>query len=157
VSSFQIALLLHIFGALVYTAGLAVAGVAFFAAKRRSRPSEIAAVLSLARTGVLIAGAGAVLLLGFAFWLVQLGGFHYSEAWISAALALFVAAAVVGGVAGQTPKRARKLAEELALEGDRRNAELDRLLGSRPSLVLNVAAGLMTVAILVLMVWRPGA
>jgi uncharacterized membrane protein len=157
VSTFQIALLLHLLGAILYAAGIIVAGLAFFSARRRSRPSEIAAVLSIARSGVLVAGAGSAIVLGFGLWLVQLGGFGYGDAWISAALVLFVAAGLVGGLAGQAPKKARRLAGELALAEDAPSPELDRLLGDRPSLALNLLAALMTLAILVLMVWRPGS
>jgi len=156
-STFQIALLLHLFGAVLFAAGLVVAGVSFLTARGRSSAREIAAVLALARTGVLIAGAGSVILLGFALWLVHLGGFSYSETWISAALALFIAAGVTGGIAGQAPKKARRLAGRLALETDQRTPELDRLLGNPASLALNAAAALMVGAILLLMVWRPGS
>jgi uncharacterized membrane protein len=158
VSTYEIALLLHIAGAVLYFGGILLAGVAFFSARGRDRPGEIAAVLGLARTGVLIALPGAALLLGCGFWLIDLSGsIDVGDGWISAALALLVGSVVIGGVAGQGPKRARKLAARLAADGDRRTPELERLLADRPSLVLNLVAGLASVAVLVLMVWKPGA
>jgi uncharacterized membrane protein len=157
VSAYQIALLLHIAGAIAYFAGITAAGLAFLSAARQQRPSEIAAVLALARSGVLVALAGTALLLGCAFWLVELSGsIDMGDGWVSAALALFVAAAVLGGIAGQAPKKARKLAAALAGGDDRRTPELDRLLADRPSLALNVLAALAAIAVLVLMVWQPG-
>ena len=156
-STYQIALLLHIVGAIAYFVGIGLAAFAFLEARRQERPSQVAAVLGLARTGVLVAGVGMLLILGFGFWLVdQAAGIEMGDAWVSAALALFVAALVLGGVAGQAPKKARKLAVRLAAEGDRPSPELRRLLDDRPSLVLNVLSGLAAVAILVLMVWQPG-
>ncbi|MFN8188135.1 MAG: DUF2269 family protein [Gaiellales bacterium] len=156
-SAYQIALLLHIAGAIAYFAGVAVAGLAFAAAARSPRPSEIVAVLGLARSGVLVTLAGTAMLLGCAFWLIELSGsIDMGDGWVSAALALFVLAAVVGGIAGQAPKKARKLAAALADGDDRRTPELDRLLADRPSLVLNVVAALAAIAVLVLMVWQPG-
>lgn len=123
-SRYEVALLLHIGGAIAYFAGIALAGVAFIAARRRERPSEIAAVLALARTGVLLALAGTAVLLGFALWLVDLSGsIGIGDGWVSAALALFVTAAVLGGVAGQAPKKARKLAADLADGDDRSTPE----------------------------------
>ncbi len=156
-STYQIALLLHIVGAISYFVGIGVAAFAFLEARRQERPSQVAAVLGLARTGVLVAGVGMLLILGFGFWLIdQAAAIDMGDAWIGAALALFVAAAALGGIAGQAPKRARKLAVRLSAEGDRPSEELRRLLDDRPSLVLNVVSGLAAVAVLVLMVWQPG-
>lgn len=157
-STYQIALLLHLVGAFGYFIGVGVAAFAFLAARRLERPSQIAAVLGLARTGVLLAGAGTVLILAFGFWLIdQSGSIEIGDAWVGAALALFVAAAVLGGLAGQAPKRARQLATRLAGDGDRSSTELEELLGHRPSLALNAVAGVAALAILVLMVWQPGS
>lgn len=156
-SAFEIALLLHLAGAIAWFAGLALAAAAFLAGRRRQRPSEIAAVLALARTGVLVVAAGTALVVGFGAWLVELTGHGYGDAWLSAALALLVASLAIGGAAGQAPKRARRLAAELAARDDRRTPELERLLGDRASLALNVLVALASVAILVLMVWRPGS
>ena len=157
-STYETALLLHIVGALLYFSGIALAGVAFFAARRREQPGEVATVLALARTGVLVAGVGTALLLGCAFWLVDLSGtIGFGDAWISAALGLFGGSLLLGGVAGQAPKRARKLAARLAAENGTRTPELNRLLDHGPLLILNIAAGLASVAVLVLMVWQPGS
>lgn len=156
-STYQIALLLHIVGAVAYFAGITVAGVAFFSAARRERPGETAAVLALARIGVLITLAGTGLLLGCAFWLIELSGsIEMEDAWVGAALLLFIVAVALGGIAGQRPKKARRLAAQLAAEDRSRTPELDRLLRDRPSLLLNVAAALAALAVLVLMVWQPG-
>jgi uncharacterized membrane protein len=158
VSTYQIALLLHIFGAIVYFGGIIVAGVAFFSARGSERASEIAAVLGLARTGVLLAGLGAALLLGCGFWLINVSGTTgFDNGWISAALALFIGSVAIGGIAGQAPKKARKLAVRLAGSTDRRTPELDRLLADRPSLILNGLSMGASLAVLVLMVWQPGS
>jgi uncharacterized membrane protein len=156
VSTYETALLLHIVGAILYFCGIVLAGVAFFSARRRLRPSEIAAVLGLARAGVLITLPGTVLLLACGFWLIDLSGsIDAGDGWISAALALLVGSVVLGALAGQAPKRARRLAAQLAAGDDRKTEELERLLADRPSLLLNVVAGLASVAVLVLMVWQP--
>jgi hypothetical protein len=52
VSHYDVALLVHLAGALGFFAGIAPAAAAMGAARRRERPSEIAAVLALARWGV---------------------------------------------------------------------------------------------------------
>jgi uncharacterized membrane protein len=150
------ALFFHFVGALAFFAGLAVAAVGQAAARRRARPSEIALLLGVARSGVLLVGLGTLLVLGFGFWLVHLTG-HGFEGWVIAALALLGISLVAGGIGGQAPKRARRLAVRLAEEGDESSPELGRLLRSPVADALNGAAAIAAIAILVLMVWKPGA
>jgi hypothetical protein len=86
-----------------------------------------------------------VIVLVFGLWLVQLGRFGYGAGWGVAALALFVVVTLLGGVGGQSPKRARKLAARLAEEGDVESDALRSLLDDRLArdrqLPLSCAAG----------------
>jgi hypothetical protein len=88
---------------------------------------------------------------------VHLGDWGYGAGWVDAAIGLLAAAAVLGAVGGQAPKRARNLATRLASERRPETAELRSLLDDRRAAVLNYASGLLVLAILVLMVWKPGA
>jgi uncharacterized membrane protein len=151
------ALFFHLLGAFLFVGGVIVAGVAFEAARRRRRPSEIALLLGLTRIGVLLVALGALLVLPFGLWLVHLERFGYSAAWVEAALALFVVVGALGGVGGQRPKRARKLAEQLAREGDAETPELRALLDDRLALAVNYLSAVLVLAIVVLMVFKPGA
>ncbi len=153
----NVALFLHLVGAFSLVSGLLVAAVAFETARRRDSPAEIASVLGLARTGVVLVGAGALLAGVCGLWLVQLGHWGFGSGWVDAASGLFVAAMGLGGIGGQTPKRARRLAAAHAAEGRPVEAELRALLDDRGSLAVNYVSGLLIVAILVLMVWKPGA
>ncbi len=105
---YQLALFFHLLGALLFIAGIILAGVAFEAARRRQRPAEIALLLGLTRVGVALVGIGALLVLGFGLWLVHLGGFGYGAGWVEAAIALYVAALVLGAIGGRRPKQARR-------------------------------------------------
>jgi hypothetical protein len=69
-------LFFHLLGALLFVAGIVLAGVCFEVERRRERPAEIALLLGLTRMGVVLVG-GAVLLLGFGLWLVHLKHFGY--------------------------------------------------------------------------------
>jgi uncharacterized membrane protein len=151
------ALFFHLLGAFVFVAGVVVAGVAFEAARRRRQPREIALLLQLSRIGVLLVAAGAVLVLAFGLWLVHLGHWRYSAGWVDAALALFVAVSVLGAIGGRRPKRARLLAERLEREGAEESAELQALLDDRLALSLNYVSAALLVAIVVLMVFKPGS
>ena len=145
----------HVFGAFLFFGGALVAGVVLEAAARRERPDEIALLLGLARVGAAIVLAGTVLVLGAGLWLAadidQLG-----EAWVVVSLVLFLASLVLGALGGQRPKRARRLAAQLARGGEEASTELRRLLGDPLSRLANYASSALVVAVLVLMVWQPG-
>jgi uncharacterized membrane protein len=152
------ALLFHLLGALLLVAGMTVAAVAFEAARRRRRSDEVAVLLGLTRIGVLLVALGSVLVLAFGLWLVDLEDrIDMGDGWVSAALTLFVVVVILGALGGRRPKRARKLAEELARDGQPETAELRALLDDRLALGLNYLAAVLLVVILVLMVFKPGA
>jgi len=155
VSQYEAALFLHVLGAVLFFAGMAVAGAGHSSACRRERPSEVALLLGLTRIGVALVAVGTVLVLAFGLWLVGLTGYGYGDGWISAALALFFLSTVLGAVGGRRPKQARLLATRLAGEDDEPDPELRRLLLDRTALVSNYGAALAALAILALMVWKP--
>jgi uncharacterized membrane protein len=146
---------LHLLGALLFTAGIVLAGVAFEAARRRERPAEVALLLGLTRIGVLLVAAGGLLLLACGLWLVELEGFGYGAGWIQAAISVFAAALVLGALGGRRPKQARRLATRLAGAGEPASAELRALLDDPLSLVVNYASAALVLAILALMVFKP--
>jgi uncharacterized membrane protein len=155
VTTLQLALLGHLIGAFLFVSGIVVAGVAFEAARRRREPAEIALLLGLTRIGVALVGLGALAVLGFGIWLVHLEGLGHGVRWIREALGLFVVVAVLGALGGRKPKLARRHAEELAHAGRDADDELRRLLDDRVARGLNYASGALTLAIVVLMVWKP--
>ncbi len=155
-STLEIALLLHIAAAIAFFAGLVLATAATWAAARREHAREIAVLLGTARTGALMVIAGGVATLAFGFWLVELTDRDVSEAWLSASVALLIAAFVLGAIGGRALKRARRLAEHAVANGEIRADGARALLGDRAARVANTVAALASVSILVLMVWRPG-
>lgn len=148
-------LFLHILGVLVFVGGAIVAGVVFETARRRSRPSEVALLLGVTRTGALITMGGAVVVLLAGLWLAGEAD-QWSEPWLLVSLVLFVAALALGGLGGRRPKEARRLAARLAEGGDGPTPELRRLLDDPLSRLTNYASSALVLAILVLMVWQPG-
>ncbi len=151
----EVALFFHLLGALLFVAGITVAGVAFEAARRRTDPAEVALLLRLSRTGAALVGAGGLMLPVFGLWLVHLGGFGYGAGWVVAALVLYVLALGLGGAGGQRPKQARLLAERLAGTGQEANAELRALLDDPRSRGANYLALAIVVVIVALMVFKP--
>lgn len=154
-SRLEIALFFHILGALLFVAGIVVAGVVFEAARRREDPGEIALLLGLARWGVLLVLLGATLVLAFGLWLVDIEGLSYGAGWIQWAITLYVISLLLGGVGGRRPKQARRLAERLRAEGAPVTPELRALLGDRVADAANYLSAAAVLAILVLMVFKP--
>lgn len=153
---FQWLLLCHLLGAFSFVAGAAVAGTLQLAAIRRERPSEIAMLLGLTRVGVVLVLVGAAATLGFGIALADHLGFGLTPAWIQAAIGLWLASVVLGALGGRTARHARYLAVRLAAEGDQPSADLNALVGNRLSLWASNVSGLLVLAVVVLMVWRPG-
>jgi uncharacterized membrane protein len=155
VTTYELVLVAHILGALLFFGGALLAGVVFEAASRRERPSEVALLLGLARVGAVVVLAGGVLVLAAGLWLAsdidELGG-----GWVLWSLGLFVGALALGALGGQRPKRARRLATELARNGVESSPELRRLLNDPLSRAANYVSSALVIAILVLMVWQPG-
>jgi hypothetical protein len=68
---------------------------------------------------------------------------------------LLAVALVAGGIGGQAPKRARLLAEHLARESAASTPELEAALRDRRADALNAVGAAASVAIVVLMVFKP--
>ena len=154
---YDLALCLHLLGAFSLVSGTVVAGVGFEIARRRTNCAEIALLLGLARIGAVLVVAGTLFAAGFGLWLVDLGHWGYSTPWVGAAIGLLIAVAVIGAIGGQRPKRARKLATRLAAEGLPPSPELRSLLDDRLAIALNYLAAAALLAIIVLMVVKPGS
>lgn len=153
-TTYNIALVFHLLGALLFVSGIVLAGTGFEMARRRKRPAEIALLLSLTRIGVLLVAVGGLLLPIFGLWMVHLGQWGYGSGWIDWAIGLYVLALVLGGLGGQRPKQARRLATGLAAEDAPVTTELRELLDDRVSLVENYASLIVVLGILVLMVFK---
>jgi len=77
--------------------------------------------------------------------------------WVDAAIGLLALVIVIGSVGGQRPKQARKLATALAVDDLPPDGRLRALLGDRLAIILNYLAAAALLAIIVLMVVKPGS
>jgi uncharacterized membrane protein len=147
----------HVVGAFLFVSGAVAVGALHTLATRREKPSEVAFLLSLTRPAVAFVGAGALLTLGLGAWLVHEQGWSWGDGWIAAALVLWIASVVLGGIGGRSARHTRYLAERLAAEDDRPSDELRRALSDPVAQALNYGSFLAVVAVLALMIWKPGA
>jgi uncharacterized membrane protein len=147
--------MLHVTGAFFLVSGSVTAGVLNVLAQRTERPSESALLLRLIKTAVVVILIGTATTLIFGLWLWHELGFGIGTWWIWASLVLWVITNALGGIGGKHQERTRKLAEQLAAAGDTMTDELRALLRDRRGNALSWLAGAATIAILVLMIWRP--
>jgi uncharacterized membrane protein len=148
-------MMLHVTGAFFLVSGSVTAGVLNVLALRAERPSDSALLFRLIKIAVIVIGIGAATTLIFGLWLWHELGFGIGTWWIWASIVLWVISNALGGIGGKHQERARKLAEQLAATGDTMTDELRALLRDRRGNALSWLAGVATIAILVLMIWRP--
>jgi uncharacterized membrane protein len=157
VSTYQWLLIFHVTGAFLLLGGGAIAAALNLSALRRDRPSEIVLLFGLIRIAVVAISIGTALAFVFGLWLVHEAGYGYGDGWVVAAILLLIVANALGGAGGKRDKRTTTLASELAASGDAPSAELQARVRDPISLALSYGSGLVLVAVLALMVWKPGA
>jgi uncharacterized membrane protein len=157
VSKTEWLLMLHIAAAFCLVGGSTAAAILNGLAMRAERPSETAFLLKLIRYALPLIFAGVLGTLLFGIWLWHDLGFSIGTGWIWAALVFWVLATALGSKGGQHQERARELAERLAAAGDATNDELRAILRDPKGRALSYGAGAATLAVLVLMIWKPGS
>ena len=114
-------------------------------------------VPSRALSGDALIAVGMIGTIVFGIWLA-LDEYEIWDGWIIAALVLWLVAAAVGGRVGKVYNATRDRAKALLDEGrDGPSTELSAMLRSQRGLILHAFMILVTLAILVVMVYKPGA
>jgi hypothetical protein len=96
----------------------------------------------------------------FGIWLaIDLDAYKVWDGWILAAIVLWAIAAGAGQRGGEAYGQAAKLAAELSSQGraEEPSGELKTLLQDRRAMWLNIVSSALVLAILVLMIYKPGA
>jgi uncharacterized membrane protein len=144
VNTYQWLLVFHVTGAFLLLGGGAFA-------------SEIVLLFGLIRIAVVAIMAGTLLAFVFGLWLVHEAGYGYTDGWVIAAIVLLIVANALGGIGGRRDEATARLARDLAASGDAPSAELRSRVRDPISLALSYGSGLVLIAVLALMVWKPGA
>jgi uncharacterized membrane protein len=148
-------LMFHVTSAFLFVGGSVAAGILNVFAIRAERPSEAATLLRLIRATLPPIFIGVAGTLVFGIWLWHSAGFSLGAAWIWISLVLWAVANALGGIGGRHQERSRELAERLARDGDAPSDELRALLRDPTGTAISYLAGLATLAILALMIWKP--
>ncbi len=150
-------LALHVLSAVAWIAALVVFSVVLVAGRRLSVPSDVARMFQVARAGDVLIAVGMIGTIVFGIWLA-LDEYEIWDGWIIAALVLWVVAAAFGGQVGKVYNAARDRAKALLDEGrDAPSPELNAILRSPRGAILHTLMVLVTLAILVVMIYKPGA
>lgn len=122
-------------------------------------PSDIARVTGISRFGTVLFGIGSVgvLVLGVVL-AFEADGYAIWDPWIVAAIVLWFAVGGVGQRAGKAYDAAGARARTLVNEGRTEpSPELGAMFRSRTALGLHTAASLLILALLLDMIFKPGA
>ncbi len=154
-TEFEVALFVHLLGVVLLAAGLGAAAVGLEQARRTDDPGVVAALLRVARGGVVLVGLGSITVIAGGVWLTAIGPYGFGDGWLSASLGLLVVAGALGAVGGRRPKQARLHAERLARDHAPADLLLRRLLNDRAAMALNYLSALALIGILALMITKP--
>jgi len=157
VSTYEWLLVFHVTGAFLLLGGGAIAAALNLAALGRDRPSEVLLLFGLIRIAVVAIMIGTLLAFVFGLWLVHEARYGYGDGWVVAAIVLLIVANALGGIGGRRDERTARFAAELKAAGDQPSAELRARVRDPISLALSYGSGLVLVALLAIMVWKPGA
>ena len=153
-------LFLHVTGAFALIGGIVVAGILNFATiSKLRRPSEIALLYGLVQPAVVAIGIGLTLTLAIGLWLVAESPWDYSygDTWVIATLVLWLVSSWLGNAGDKHHRQTRQLAQDLAARDNVSSPELIARVRNPLWLSMSYASGLGALAILGLMIWKPGA
>jgi len=152
-------LALHVLAAASLVAALTLFTVVILSSRHTDVPSRVARFWGLGRFGTVIVSVGTLGTLILGIWLaIDSDAYQVWDGWIIAAIVLWVIAAGAGQRSGvpfaKAGERARKL---VAAGNDAPDAELGALMGDSRAFLLHWVTVTATLAILVLMIYKPGA
>jgi len=160
VDTYEWLLVFHVTGAfLMLGGGVVAATLNLTAARRNRRPSEVVLLFGLIRIAVVALTIGALLAFIFGLWLVHEApfGYSYGDGWVIAAILLLILSVVMGSIGGRRDGETARFAKALAEQEDSPSEELLRRVRDPAALALSYGSGLLLIAILALMMWKPGA
>jgi uncharacterized membrane protein len=151
-------LFLHVLAAVALVAALVLYTFLIAVSWNLDVPSHVVRVFHLTRTGDVLVGVGSIGVLVFGIWLaIDVDGYELWDGWILAAIVLWVVLGAVGSLTGKAYNAVRDRAKALAAEGNAPSSELNAMLRSSRGLMLHTVAVVVTLALLVDMIYKPGA
>lgn len=155
----DVLLLLHFLGVFLIVAGAGTATVLGPVMARMRNTQALAALIRPGRIIPWLTHSGAFVVLITGSWLVtEEGRFDFEQGWLIASYVLWIAVTALSFLGlGPHQRKLERLAEEAAEAGDEENEDLIAAVNAPRGMIMGAVANLITVAILVLMVFKPGA
>jgi uncharacterized membrane protein len=152
-------LALHVLAAFSLVAGMILFWVLIVAVRRIDTPADTLRLGPLAKVGNATVGAGMGGTIIFGLWLAfSVGGYDIWDAWILEALVLWFVAAALGQRTGKAFMQGPVKAQELETAGQTGpNAELLAVNRTSQGLLMHTLTSAVVLAIIIIMVWKPGA
>ena len=151
-------LALHLLAAFALIAALVLFTAVMIANWGDGRPQRASAYFRIAAVGGPLIGVGAGLTLVLGIWLaINLDAYEVWDGWVLAAIVLWAIGGYAGSRVGAHYNATQKLVDRLAAEGDEPNAELAAKLSDTSIRTLHAITVIAFTAVLVLMVFKPGA
>jgi len=152
-------LALHVLAAFSLVAGMILFWVLIVAVRRIDTPADTLRLGPLAKVGNATVGAGMGGTIIFGLWLAfSVGRYDIWDAWILEALVLWFVAAALGQRTGKAFMQGPVKAQELETAGQTGpNAELLAVNRTSQGLLMHTLTSAVVLAIIIIMVWKPGA
>jgi uncharacterized membrane protein len=159
VSLYDWLLFLHVLTAFALVTAVVVYTVIVLAGRRLDVPSDIARMFRLSRVADVLIAVGSIGVLVLGIWLaIQVDDYQVWDGWIIAAIVLWAVFAEVGRRTGKHYDAARTRARTLVAEGrNAPDAELNAMMRSSTGLALQLASAALVLAMLIDMIYKPGA
>ena len=157
VSMYEWLLFLHVLSAFALVAALVVLAAAVLGARGSERPDGEAAFSALTRPATTVFSVAGLAVLVLAICLAFEADYGLDEAWIIAAIVLWLIAAGTGERVGRPSGRTRGRAPAPAAGAGAAGRAPDTAVRERRAALLLAVAAVSVLGMLVLMVFKPGA
>ena len=150
---------LHVLSAFAYVAGVILFWVLIVAVRRTNAPDGTIRMEPIVKVGSAAVGIGAGGTIVLGIWLAfSVGGYDIWDGWILLAIVLWLLSAETGRRTGAEYTAGMKKAEELRAAGQTGpSSELLAINRTQTGVVMHALSTLLVLAILIDMIWKPGA
>jgi hypothetical protein len=151
-------LALHLLSAVALVASVTVFWVMIVALWRTENPAAVTSFMRLGIVGNVLVTIGSLGTIVFGVWLaISLDAYKLWDGWVIAALVLWAIMGAVGKQTGDGYRGTAEMAAQLAASGSPRSPELAAAMGASRAFWLHCLMTVLILAIVVDMIWKPGA
>ena len=150
-------LFLHVLSAFCYLGAYVWFTAVIVAGRRTDDPERAAGLFGAVRWGNVLATIGGVGTIALGIWLaIYVDEYQIWDGWIIASLVLWAISVELGRREGKEYNRARDLANELRAQSATSSPKLQAALRTQTGVVYHVLGSIAVLAILWLMIYKPG-